>query len=193
MDIRIVAGLGNPGREYEGTRHNVGFALLDRFAESRGRVEWRRSREAMVAEASGVASSKVLLMKPQSFMNLSGGPIAEVVRFYKFSPRQLLVVHDDIDLALGTVRVKVGGGDGGHNGIRSIAACLGDVEFVRLRVGVGRPGEASGRPRTEVVGWVLGRFGREESSLLDEVLERGVQAIDELMSGDIASAQRKFN
>lgn len=194
MDIKIIAGLGNPGREYEGTRHNAGFMVLDRFAEARRIFDWRRSGEALVAETVSPDGERLLLVKPQSFMNRSGGPLGELGRFFKIGAAQIAVAHDDIDLPLGALRVKRGGGDGGHNGLRSIVEALGSPDFVRVRVGVGRPAPApEGEWRPEVVDWVLGCFGGEEQRVFAEVRDRAVLLIEELLGGSLVSAQRKFN
>jgi peptidyl-tRNA hydrolase, PTH1 family len=193
VDIKIIAGLGNPGREYESTRHNVGFMLLDRFAARKGVKSWRRGADFLLAESTNAAGGRLLLVKPQSFMNCSGGPLAEVMRFFRYAPQELLVLHDDIDLPLGTLRTKSGGGDGGHNGVRSITEMLGSQDFVRSRVGVGRPVPPVEQAQPEVVDWVLGCFDEDEKKVLAEVLERGVQLIEEVLSGSLESAQRKFN
>jgi len=198
VDIKLIAGLGNPGKEYEGTRHNIGFVVADRIAASHHAREWRRTSNALVTDVVTQSGQKLLLVKPQSFMNRSGEPLAELMRFFKWSPGNLLVLHDEIDLPLGTLRVKSGGGDGGHNGVRSIAEGLGSVDFVRARLGVGRPApqDNAAQPAaspSRVSGWVLGRFAKEELVVVEDVCTRGVALAEELLRGSIASAQQKFN
>ena len=204
--FRIIAGLGNPGSRYEGTRHNVGFMALDRLAslpfgcEGRPRVGWRDRFGCAIAEIR-LKDHDICLVKPLSFMNRSGEPLAEVLRYFKLSIEELVVVHDDIDLPLGTVRVKKGGGDAGHNGLKSVSASIGR-EFVRLRLGIGRPGETGELSAAEQGGtdfrpavseWVLGKFMQAETPMLNEVLDCAVNAIAELCISGLVVSQNKFN
>lgn len=137
-DIRIVCGLGNPGEEYRFTRHNVGFLTVDALAEEVGVHYWKSEAGCLVAEVS-LEGHDVLLAKPQDFMNTSGGPLSKLARKRHVSPAEILVVHDEVDLEPGAIRVKFGGGLNAHNGLRSVAAKLGTRDFARVRVGVGRP------------------------------------------------------
>lgn len=192
--VRVIAGLGNPGSRYEATRHNVGFLLVDELARRHGKSEWRDKFGARICEAS-LEEATVTLVKPQSFMNRSGGPLGEMLGFYKIPATELVVVHDEIDLPMGTIRIKSGGGDGGHNGIRSIVAALGK-DFTRVRLGVGRPqveGRGPGANGPSVSDWVLGRFGADERAQLEAMIERGVEACMELCRSGLVASQNKFN
>ena len=188
--IRVIAGLGNPGEKYSGTRHNAGFLVVDRLADER-HGKWRSGFGAELCDAT-LGADKVTLVKPLRFMNLSGGPVQEVLSFYKRTPEELVVVHDDIDLPLGAVRFKQGGGDGGHNGLKSITGSLGTGDYIRLRIGVGRPPHG-GDSEHAVSGWVLGRFSSEEQTLFDEVLVRAGMAVESLLREGLAVAQNRFN
>ncbi len=179
--FRLIAGLGNPGREYEETRHNAGFMIVDRLAQRAGaqfRIEAKWN--AAIATTGGV-----ILCKPQGYMNSSGEPLAAVAHFYKIPPAQVLAIFDDVALPLGRIRIRPGGSSGGHNGMESILAHLGDIP--RLRVGIGA---ADGRP---MVQHVLGKFLPDERPVLGEVIDRAVAAIDCLQREGIAAAMNQFN
>ncbi len=180
--FRLIAGLGNPGREYEATRHNVGFMILDRFARRAGATF--RHEPKWDAELAAPAPG-VLLCKPRSFMNRSGEPLAALAHFYKIPPEQVLAVFDDAALPLGRLRIRADGSAGGHNGMKSILQHVGDIP--RLRVGIG------GAPGEEMIPHVLGKFRAEEKPLLDEALERAVEAIDCLQQHGLAAAMNQFN
>jgi peptidyl-tRNA hydrolase, PTH1 family len=188
MGIRrfVAAGLGNPGPEYARHRHNIGFMALDELVSSDpGPHVWRQARErAHVLELS-LAEGRVTLVKPQTFMNLSGEAVIPILKRRGRLPEELVVVHDDLDLAFGTVRLKCGGGDGGHKGVRSIAQCLGSKDFLRVRMGIGRPPEGISAER-----FVLSPFSPEEAKSLPEFLRRAVDAVRLLMSGTLESAMR---
>ena len=156
--MRLFAGLGNPGSAYVMNRHNVGFMAVDHIASRYGFSPWKKKGLSLISEGR-VGSEKVLLAKPQSFMNKSGLPIAEIVRFNKIDPNNVFVFHDELDLSVGKVRVKVGGGHGGHNGLRDIDRHLG-LNYWRVRIGIGRPPHEA----MEVKAWVLADFGRDEQS-----------------------------
>jgi len=182
---RLVVGLGNPGSRYEGTRHNLGFQVADRLASRWGVGAWREALGSLLAEARprGVA---VALAKPLGFMNRSGDSVAALVGWTGLPLDRLLVVHDDLDLPLGALRVRLRGGAGGHNGIRSIVESLGTDEFPRLKVGVGRPPE--GIPGAE---YVLSRFLPEEAELLPAIVERAGDAAEAaLFEGSLAAMNR---
>lgn len=138
MAIKMVVGLGNPGPEYEGTRHNAGFLVVDRIAAEFGARYWKSECGAEVAHVQR-GGEELLLAKPQSYMNTSGGPVSKLSAAYKIKPSEMLVIHDDMDLEPGSIRVKVGGGHAGHNGLKSIHAKLGSNEYARVRVGLGHP------------------------------------------------------
>ena len=179
--FRLVAGLGNPGREYEETRHNAGFMIVDRLAQRAGAAFRSESKwNAAIATADGV-----LLCKPQSFMNLSGEPMAAVAHFYKIEPARMLAIFDDVALPLGSIRIRPGGSSGGHNGMQSILDHIGDIP--RLRVGIGA---ADGRP---MIQHVLGKFLPEERPILVQSIDRAVEAVDCLQREGIAPAMNRFN
>ncbi len=183
MQIRLIVGLGNPGREYRDTRHNIGFMVLDRLTQNAGvRFQKETAWTADVAKASGV-----FLCKPLSFMNLSGEVVRTIGDFYKISPPEILVVCDDMALPLGKIRLRTEGSAGGHNGLRSIIDHLGTKEFPRLRVGIGaaEPGGATGH--------VLGRFADSETAPLKESLDRALAAVECAQQDGIAEAMNKFN
>jgi PTH1 family peptidyl-tRNA hydrolase len=179
---RLIVGLGNPGKEYDQTRHNVGFMVLDRLAHGRGL--WKRER-AWNAEVCLVGG--VWLLKPQTYMNLSGQSVRALAGFYKIPAESVLVVMDDMALGLGVLRLRGGGSAGGHNGLQSILEQLGTREVARLRFGIGgaRPGEA--------VGHVLGKFRKDEWPSVEEALERAEAAIDRLQSDGLERAMNAFN
>lgn len=181
--FRLVVGLGNPGREYERTRHNVGFMVLDKLA-ARGSAAWRAEKrwKAQVAESGGV-----IYCKPQSYMNLSGGPAQSVASFYKVPPAETLVVFDDLALPLGKLRFRPGGSAGGHNGMQSILDHFGTANVPRLRLGIGSA-EPGG-----MVGHVLGRFRAEESAELEAVIDRAADAIELAQNLGLQAAMNQFN
>ncbi len=193
--VQLIAGLGNPGPQYERTRHNLGFMLVDALAEKlgSGSAAWRDKGSAHVCEL-GSGPDRLMLIKPQTFMNLSGQPLAELANFLKIPPSAIVVAHDEVDIPLGALRMKQGGGDGGHNGIKSVAQCLGSGDFVRVRLGVGRPAaQDAAQSERSTADWVLGRFTVEERSVVQELLTRGVLAIECLRSEGLKAAQNKFN
>ncbi|MGQ9456931.1 MAG: aminoacyl-tRNA hydrolase [Anaerolineae bacterium] len=183
---RLVVGLGNPGPEYVRNRHNVGFLCLDRLAERHGISPWRRKHHALVAEGL-VAGHPVVLAKPQTFMNLSGQAVRPLMRHYGVALADLLVVHDDLDLDLGVLRLRRQGSSAGHKGVQHIIDTLGSREFPRLRIGVGRP--AHGDP----VDYVLSDFTLDESIVIDRALDRAVEAIVAWLERGIEAAMNAFN
>jgi len=192
-ELRLIVGLGNPGTQYESTRHNIGFMLLDELAREAGPSGWRERDRALLTEVM-IEGRRLTLLKPQTFMNLSGEAVAPFARFNRIAAEEILVVHDEIDLEAGSLRIKEGGGDGGHNGLKSLQAHLGSGSFVRLRLGIGRPGEVPGRDRREEVSsWVLSRFSREERPGVDEQLRRGRDAVIDLIRSGVREAQNRWN
>jgi PTH1 family peptidyl-tRNA hydrolase len=175
LPLKLIVGLGNPGREYERTRHNAGWWFVDALA-ARHRGVWRHeSKQQSELARVQIDENDLRLQKPQSFMNRSGGPVAALASFYEIPAGEILIVHDDIDLPPGIARLKFGGGHGGHNGVRDVIAHLGP-EFWRLRLGVGHPGA-----RELVIDAVLDRPSAAEQQLLDEALERGLEAVPEML------------
>ncbi len=183
----LIAGLGNPGSEYAGNRHNCGFMVADLLAARMG-VRFKRDRSrARVAEGR-LANCPVTLAKPQAFMNLSGGPVAALRSFYKIPADRIVVLHDELDIPFGAVRLKQGGGDNGHNGLRSVTAALGTRDYVRVRVGIGRP-----PGRMDPADFVLHDFSAAERKVLPDVLERAADAVEVLLRRGLAAAQNEFH
>jgi PTH1 family peptidyl-tRNA hydrolase len=183
----LVTGLGNPGREYRDTRHNIGFMVIDQLCKSFGVSLSRLQSKALVAVAT-LDGRKVVLAKPQTFMNLSGQSVSGLVRFYKVPPEQLIVAHDDIDLPLGTLRLRPGGGSAGQKGIQSTIQQLGTQNFARLRMGVGRP---PGQMNPSA--YVLQRFSNAEIEILDLMLERAVAAVRTFICEGLDAAMNQYN
>ncbi|WP_329561277.1 aminoacyl-tRNA hydrolase [Kitasatospora sp. NBC_01266] len=183
----VVAGLGNPGPWFAGTRHNAGFLVVDRLAERHGARFRRRGIRCRVAEIE-VAGRRVVLAKPGWTINLSGGPLAGVLRAYRGTPERLLVVQDDLDFPFGAARLKRGGGPAGHNGVRSVGEALGTRDFLRLRFGIGRP------PKGQPVGsFVLQKFTQTEQSALPDLVDRCADAAEELMLSGLGKAQNALH
>jgi peptidyl-tRNA hydrolase, PTH1 family len=182
----LVAGLGNPGRRYERTRHNVGWLVLDELARRHG-GSWRSKFSGSLAEIR-VGERRIALLKPETYMNESGRSVAGAARFFKVPVESLLVVHDDVDLEPGRLQARRGGGLAGHNGLRSLAQLLGTQDFLRLRLGVGRP--SRGDPRT-VSDWVLSPFAPEED--VDALVTRAADAVETVLADGLEAAQARFN
>ncbi len=184
--MKIIAGLGNPGAKYENTPHSVGFEAVDAFAAKYGAVfEQKRAFNALVAKAQTPAGP-VMLVKPQTFMNLSGDAVAPLVKYSNAAPGDLIVVHDDIDLPLGRLRIRMGGSCGGHNGVRNIIERLGAPSFLRLKIGVGKD-------RDDVIGFVLGKFSSEARKTADESVKAAVAALDAILAEGPDKAMNAFN
>jgi peptidyl-tRNA hydrolase, PTH1 family len=182
----LVAGLGNPGRGHERDRHNVGWMVVDELAR-RHAATWRSKFSGSLAETR-VGDSRIALLKPETYMNESGRSIGAAARYFKVAPEALLVVHDDVDLELGRLQARAGGGLAGHNGLRSISQALGTQEFLRLRVGVGRPERGDRRP---VADYVLSPFGVEEDP--EGLVSRAADAVESLLEEGLAATQQRFN
>ena len=175
--MKLIVGLGNPGTKYAGNRHNIGFMALDRIASDHGFTPWRSKFQGQISEGR-FGSEKVILLKPETFMNLSGQSVGEAMRFHKLDPADVVVFHDEIDLAPAKVRVKTGGGHAGHNGLRSIHGHIGP-DYDRVRLGVGHPGHKDAVP-----GFVLRDFAKADQDWLDDVLRGISDGIDKLAAGD---------
>jgi len=186
----LVVGLGNPGPAYRGNRHNVGFMVLDLLAERvGGRFSKHKSRADVVEGRLGpLPAPRVVLAEPRSYMNESGGPVAGLCGFYKIPMEQLVVVHDELDLPYGSLRLKSGGGDNGHNGLRSITRSLGSREYLRVRFGIGRP-----PGRMDPADYVLRDFSPAERKDLDFNLDRAADAVEALVREGLESAQNRYN
>ena len=184
----IVAGLGNPGREYENTRHNAGFLVLDQIAGSCGVRLDRLKYKSLCADAV-LGGRRVLLMKPQTFMNLSGQAVTEAMRFYKLPAEKVIVIFDDISLEPGKLRIRRKGSDGVHNGIKSIIYLTGSDQYPRIKVGVGK----KPRPDYDLAAWVLGHFSDEDLKALQPVFDHCYDAVREMLKGNIDRAMNLFN
>jgi len=183
---KLVVGLGNPGSKYEGTRHNIGFDVVDRLALGGSGVRFARKFDGLLAEAE-IDFRRVLLLKPETFMNLSGRSVRQAAQFYKIEPADLLVICDDLSLPLGKLRIRGGGSDGGQKGLKDIAAQLGTQDFPRLRIGLGERGPI------DAADFVLSRFRSAERPVIDDALIAATQAVAVWVSQDLAAAMNRFN
>ena len=184
--IRLLVGLGNPGKEYERTRHNAGFWLVERFAASRG-VALRKDPKYQALVARLPDNGPWLLM-PQSFMNASGRAVQMLAGFFKIKPEEMLVVHDELDFAPGVARVKQGGGIAGHNGLKDISQRLGSHDYWRLRIGIGHPGD-----KDAVADYVLQKPSAEDKTAIDQAMDRALQVLPQMIAGDMQSATQKLH
>ena len=184
----IIAGLGNPGREYAGTRHNCGFMVLDKLSKEYGIDISDRKHKGLEGKGT-IDGNKVLLLKPQTYMNLSGESIREAVEYFKIDPEsELIVVYDDISLEPGSIRVRKNGSAGGHNGMKNIIAQLGTENYTRVRIGIGaKP------PRMDLADWVLGHFNAEDLSHVDEAADSAVKAISTILEHGVEEAMNRYN
>lgn len=183
----LIAGLGNPGRAYENTRHNAGFLAVDRLAAAND-IPIQKQKFNVLFNVGRIGGHRVLLAKPQAYMNRSGPPLYALANFYKIPLQAMIVVHDDIDLAFERLKIKEKGGDGGHKGIRSIINAFGADQFVRVRMGVGRP-----EGEIDVVGHVLDAFTPLEKQALDKLLERTCEAVVTVLTKGILEGMNRFN
>jgi peptidyl-tRNA hydrolase, PTH1 family len=184
MTIRLLVGLGNPGPEYEHTRHNAGFWWIDAVASKlRASLLPERSYHGLVARVNAAGREPLWLLEPMTFMNLSGKSVASLARFFKISPNEILVAHDELDLQPGQVKLKLGGSAAGHNGLKDIHAQLGTQDFWRLRLGIGHPGV-----KAEVVNYVLKKPSPEHREGIEQAIERSLASLDLMLAGDMTRA-----
>ena len=181
----LIVGLGNPGKEYENSRHNIGFKVIDNIA-SEYNIDINRQKFKGMCGEGFIENTKVILLKPTTYMNLSGESIREVADFYKLSNKEVIVIYDDISLNVGRLRIRDKGSAGGHNGIKSIIAHLGTDVFPRIKVGVGQP-------NVDLVKYVLGNFTKEEMEVLSESIDASTKAVMEMIKNDTTAAMNKFN
>jgi PTH1 family peptidyl-tRNA hydrolase len=186
--IRLLVGLGNPGPEYEATRHNAGFWLLDAAARKLGATLQPQRQYFGLAARANAPSGNVWLLQPMTYMNLSGKSVAALARFFKIEAQEILVAHDELDLLPGQAKVKLGGGHAGHNGLKDIHAQLGSPDYWRLRIGIGHPGV-----KAEVVDYVLRRPQAEQRELIEQTITRAVDALDLLLDADMERAMMKIH
>jgi peptidyl-tRNA hydrolase, PTH1 family len=181
--IRLFVGLGNPGTEYEGTRHNAGFAYIDELARQlKVSLAMERTYFGFAGRAN-LATGPVWLLQPQTYMNLSGKSVAALARFFKIPPQEILVAHDELDIAAGHIKIKQGGGHAGHNGLRDIHAQLGAPDYWRLRLGIGHPGD-----KADVAAYVLRKPPATERTLIEQSISKALEATNALLSGDMTKA-----
>ena len=186
---QLVVGLGNPGAKYAANRHNVGWMVLGRLAGRGGLTFEARKSGAVIAEGRlRPGGPRVVLAKPGTFMNLSGGPTTQLAKFFKIEPSTIVVIHDELDLEFDTLKVKVGGGAGGHNGLKDLIARLGGPDFIRVRVGIGRP-----PGRQDPADWVLDPFGATERKNLPILLGDAADAVEQLVDEGLLAAQQKHH
>jgi PTH1 family peptidyl-tRNA hydrolase len=186
--IKLLVGLGNPGTEYEATRHNAGFWWIDTVARDlKTSLQPDRAYHGLVARTS-VKGENVWLLQPQTFMNLSGKSVGAIARFFKIAPQEILVVHDELDITPGEAKLKLGGGHAGHNGLRDIHAQLGTDQYWRLRIGIGHPGVKS-----EVANWVLKKPAPEQRTAIEDCITRTSLALPHLLAGDMVKATQMIH
>ncbi|MDQ0691910.1 aminoacyl-tRNA hydrolase [Arthrobacter sp. W4I7] len=188
-DTWLIVGLGNPGPQYQGNRHNVGQMVLDELAARMGSgFKTHKARAQVVEGRLGIGGPRVVLAKPMSYMNVSGGPVSAVANFYGIAPDHVVALHDEIDIPFNTVKLKLGGGEGGHNGLRDISKALGTKDYLRVRVGVGRP-----PGRMDTADFVLRDFGTAELKELPFLLDEAADAAELLLRDGLLAAQQKFH
>jgi peptidyl-tRNA hydrolase, PTH1 family len=188
-DTWLIVGLGNPGPEYSHNRHNVGQMVLDELASRvGGRFKSHKSRAQVLEGRLGIGGPRIVLAKPQSYMNVSGGPVSALAQFYGIDPAHVVAVHDEIDIPFDTVKLKVGGGEGGHNGLRDISKALATKDYLRVRVGVGRP-----PGRMDTADFVLRDFSAPEKKELPFLIDSAADAVEVLVKDGLLAAQQKFH
>jgi len=188
--LLLVVGLGNPGREHEGQRHNVGFVVTGELRRSWGLPEYRSKFTALLTKGEAAGGRPVALLEPQTYMNLSGDAVQPAAAFLNVEPADIVVVHDELDLPWGDVRIKVGGGHAGHNGLRSIIQRLGSPDFARVRIGIGKPPATFGG---DTAAWVLSRFDPVERADLPAVVARAADAVGRILADGVAAASSVVN
>lgn len=186
--IRLIAGLGNPGSEYKDTRHNAGFWFVDRLAQQQQQPFRSESRHHGLVCKLTIAGEEVRLLKPETYMNRNGQAVSSLASYFRISPDEILVVHDELDLEPGQIRLKTGGGHAGHNGLRDIMSALGSRDFHRLRIGIDHPGD-----RNAVVNYVLGRPSKSDREAIDGAIDAGIQALDEIVKGELQKAMNRLH
>jgi PTH1 family peptidyl-tRNA hydrolase len=186
--IRLIAGLGNPGKEYEATRHNTGFWFVEQLAQRHNLVFKAESRHHGLTCKLELRGRECLLLKPNTYMNRSGQSVASLANYFRIPPEEILVAHDELDLAPGEVRLKSGGGHAGHNGLKDIMNALGSRDFHRLRIGIDRPNQSGA-----TVNYVLGRPSLSDRIAIEEAIERAIDSLDEIVSGQLQLAMNRLH
>lgn len=181
----LVAGLGNPGLQYENTRHNVGFQVID-LISGKYNITVNRTKFKGICGEGFIGSEKVMLLKPSTYMNLSGESISQAAEFYKIPVENIIVIHDDVSLDVGRMRIRKGGSAGGHNGIKDVIACMGSDQFVRIKIGVGEP-------KIDLIAYVLGKIPDEEKTILDKMYGYASDAVETIIKSGNGEAMNRFN
>lgn len=185
MTVRLIVGLANPGKQYANTRHNAGAWFLDAFLRQINLTLEPQSKFHGALALGNQSGQRFYVLRPNSYMNESGRSVQSVMQFYKITPQEILVVHDELDFEPGVIRLKQGGGHGGHNGLRDIIACLGTPDFYRLRIGIGHPGH-----RDQVTGYVLGEPNQSDKNKIAQAIDEGLHVMDDVIAGDFEKAMR---
>lgn len=183
----LIIGLGNPEKDYAGTRHNMGFDVINELSKEYN-IPVDKSKFKGLYGSGMIENEKVILLKPQTFMNLSGESVREVIDFYKISPEDIIVVYDDIDISIGNIRIRKSGSAGTHNGMKSVVQHLNTSDFYRIRVGIGRPNE-----HIDMINYVIGHVSKEEHTVLEQGILKAKDAIVEIIKNDIDKAMNKYN
>lgn len=184
----IIVGLGNPGRQYEGTRHNCGFEAVDRLS-SKHNCQMKKLRFKSITGECRINGAKCLLMKPSTFMNLSGEAVVQAMNFYKVQPSQVIVIYDDISLDVGKMRIRMKGSDGGHNGMKNIIYLTGSDAFPRIKLGVGK----KPHPEYDLKDWVLGKFSAQDAKTMSEIFDNACDAVELMVQDRASDAMQRFN
>lgn len=188
--MKIIAGLGNPGKKYEGTKHNTGFMAVDYYLKNNGLALEREKFEGKYTKQK-ISGKDTILLEPQTYMNDSGRSVAQFARFFKIEPQDILIVHDDMDMPLGKIRIRANGKSGGHNGIKSIIRDLGSSNFNRLKIGIRHPDNVT---EASVISWVLSPFNKEQSKLMDTAFETSSKVINDFIAGESSQfLMNKYN
>jgi PTH1 family peptidyl-tRNA hydrolase len=185
--LKLIVGLGNPGVKYRKSRHNAGFMIVERFSDLHDIAIDQTLFGSMIGKGR-INQEAVILAKPQTYMNLSGNSVGRLTDYFKIGTDDLIVIHDDLDLPFQTIRLKKGGGHGGHKGLLSLIDCLGERDFIRLRFGIGKP-----ERKSMVEGYVLDPFSAEEADFLPELIKKAAEALQDILSSDIGAAMRRYN
>ena len=185
--MKLIVGLGNPGGEYDETRHNIGFQVIDELKQQFSHAVFDKKFKGLVARAR-IGGEDAVLLKPMTYMNLSGESVGPAAGFYKSPPEDIIVVHDELDIEPGRIKLKKGGGHGGHNGLKSLVKHLPNANFTRVRLGIGRP-----PPRWETANYVLGKFTKQEQPVIEEVIRSATKAVEVILEEGLSSAMKEYN
>ena len=183
----LIVGLGNPEKEYGNTRHNMGFDTINEIAKNNN-IDINKNKFKGLYETANIQNKKVILLKPQTYMNLSGESVREIVDFYNIEPQNIIVIYDDIDIEKGHIKIRKKGGAGSHNGMKSVVQELGTTDFARIRVGIGQP-----EFKSDMINYVIGKVPKEEQEILNQGVKKAAEAVEEILKNGIDIAMNKFN